>query len=158
MSHLDNIVGVSKYNTMFHKNEIRREFSGRIRATALIPVTQNVQLIIGYVWGNRRIITGRPYRFVLCNYTHIVTFVLVRLYAVFRSYKITPNIPILIYRCGKEKRCLIYFEIVLQTIYLVASQKGHIILVKWKSIWFLFDISKTGVTKCFVIWTQDMVK
>lgn len=51
MNHLDNIVGgkIRKYNTIFHKNEIRREFSGRIRATALLPVTQNVQLIIGYV-------------------------------------------------------------------------------------------------------------
>lgn len=90
MNHLDNIVGgkMRKYNTMFHKNEIRREFSGRIRVTALIPVTQNVQLIIGYVWGNRRIITGRLYHFVLCDYTHIVTFVLVRLYAVFRSSKL----------------------------------------------------------------------
>lgn len=140
-----------KYNTISHKKEIRREFSGRIRTTALISVTENLQLIIGYVWGNLRIITGRTCRFVLCNYTHIVTFVLIRLYAMFRSYKITPNIPILIYRYSKEKRRLIYFEIVLQTIYLVASLKGHIILVKWKIIWFLFDISKTGVTKYFII-------
>lgn len=43
MSHLDNIVGVSKYNTMFHKNEIRREFSGRIRAT-----TRNTKCAIDY--------------------------------------------------------------------------------------------------------------
>lgn len=41
-----------KYNTISHKKEIRRKFSGRIRTTALIPVTENVQLIIGYVWGN----------------------------------------------------------------------------------------------------------